>query len=379
MLLNKRTMRKSPCSIPTLRDAAIKLLTALCIGACSSADGGTDAGSDGGIDALANDAGLDTTEVNTGDSGGCDANPKTDPHNCGVCGHDCLGGACNAGMCQPVMLASGENYPTSIVLGASAAYWIRQVTGEIVSCALLGCGLSPGVLASNGAWFPSQLVSDSSDLYWTNTFDNSVMRCGLGPCSNNPTTLAVAQPYPAGITIDATKVFWADANGVSSCDKTGGNYMLISSAVSDSSALAVDSANVYWGDNGIVTCPKTGCGDGGVPTVLAPGLFGLVALVVEGTNVFWAANGTIQMCGTGGCGGTPTTLVTGGVLAMAVYANTLFWASNTGLQECDFSNCTATTTTLATIKLASSIAVDSAAVYWTDWGVQENDVWMLAR
>lgn len=30
-----------------------------------------------------------------------------DPHNCGSCGHDCLGGDCAAGRCQPVILARG--------------------------------------------------------------------------------------------------------------------------------------------------------------------------------------------------------------------------------------------------------------------------------
>src|SRR5689334_6158663 len=30
-----------------------------------------------------------------------------DPHNCGLTGHDCLGGACEGGACQPVLVASG--------------------------------------------------------------------------------------------------------------------------------------------------------------------------------------------------------------------------------------------------------------------------------
>ena len=31
-----------------------------------------------------------------------------DPAHCGACGHDCLGGACDAGTCAPVELASGK-------------------------------------------------------------------------------------------------------------------------------------------------------------------------------------------------------------------------------------------------------------------------------
>jgi cysteine-rich repeat protein len=36
---------------------------------------------------------------------GCETTLTTDPLNCGVCGHDCGGGSCIAGKCQPVQLA----------------------------------------------------------------------------------------------------------------------------------------------------------------------------------------------------------------------------------------------------------------------------------
>jgi hypothetical protein len=39
-------------------------------------------------------------------AGNC-VTPGTDAANCGSCGHDCQGGACQSAMCQPVTLASG--------------------------------------------------------------------------------------------------------------------------------------------------------------------------------------------------------------------------------------------------------------------------------
>jgi hypothetical protein len=52
-----------------------------------------------------------------------------DPHNCGSCGHDCLGGACQNGTCVPLppgVLASGQLTPSSIVVDATNVYWVNE-------------------------------------------------------------------------------------------------------------------------------------------------------------------------------------------------------------------------------------------------------------
>jgi hypothetical protein len=53
-----------------------------------------------------------------------------DPHNCGACGHDCLGGACVASRCQPVVLAKG-GYPYGIALSPTHVYWAAQIQGVV--------------------------------------------------------------------------------------------------------------------------------------------------------------------------------------------------------------------------------------------------------
>src|SRR5262249_52955723 len=54
-------------------------------------------------------------------SNACPSDPAalaTDAHHCGACGHDCLGGACAAGACQPVVLvpALGEKSVHDLVV-----------------------------------------------------------------------------------------------------------------------------------------------------------------------------------------------------------------------------------------------------------------------
>lgn len=73
------------------------------------------------------------------DGGACDT--QSDPNGCGQCGHSCLGGACRAGTCQPVVLAKGlgdsggandtatdggpATGPSAIAADATHAYWLN--------------------------------------------------------------------------------------------------------------------------------------------------------------------------------------------------------------------------------------------------------------
>lgn len=57
-----------------------------------------------------------------------------DPASCGACGHSCMGGACSAGVCQPVILAEGQGLsvepyyagPRAIVTDETHVYWVTK-------------------------------------------------------------------------------------------------------------------------------------------------------------------------------------------------------------------------------------------------------------
>jgi len=48
---------------------------------------------------------------------------SSDPHNCGGCGHDCLGGECKNDSCQPVVLSSAFAHPSHLAVDAAGAYF----------------------------------------------------------------------------------------------------------------------------------------------------------------------------------------------------------------------------------------------------------------
>src|ERR1700690_421077 len=57
-------------------------------------------------------------------SGQC-VDEQSDGANCNACGHSCQTGACLAGVCQPVALATGRVSPTSIAVSSAGVFWIE--------------------------------------------------------------------------------------------------------------------------------------------------------------------------------------------------------------------------------------------------------------
>jgi len=157
------------------------------------------------------------TPADAGDAATCIADLQNDPANCGSCGHGCCGGACKAGVCQAAVLAS--------------------------------------VPESSGA-APIDVGVDDSNVYWSN-FVGTVQRI---PKAGGPPTLFVTLPAPPNgglkepvlFAFDSTTVYMANAWGVFSAPKSGGNPTTLH--VPDyqhgagSRGVAVDATYVYWID-----------------------------------------------------------------------------------------------------------------------------------
>jgi hypothetical protein len=99
--------------------------------ACNSFSGatGTDVSSDAssadGTTNAADDGATSKTDGSADAFAPCDptsTTPPSDTHNCGVCGHDCLGGACNAGLCAAVVAHGGLNHPQAMSLLGTTVY-----------------------------------------------------------------------------------------------------------------------------------------------------------------------------------------------------------------------------------------------------------------
>jgi len=70
-----------------------------------------------------------TTACNTGfgncddqEDNGCETSTSNDAKNCGACGHDCLGGTCHDGSCQPVIIAAAQPLASSLTVDDENVY-----------------------------------------------------------------------------------------------------------------------------------------------------------------------------------------------------------------------------------------------------------------
>ena len=185
--------------------------------------------------------------------------------------------------------------------------YIATIGGEIVSCALGGCGGAPTRLVSGSTMqsangFFAQLAVDSANVYWglgpppgfysmtvTHGFVLScagtgqlpagqILECAKGGCGDNPTTLVSGLNCPTGVVTDGASVYFsepeywggaptpllgdADVGRIAKCAVTGcsNQATTLADKLNNPHGVAVDASYVYWADfgsGGTVPAPRT--------------------------------------------------------------------------------------------------------------------------
>jgi hypothetical protein len=327
-----------------------------------------------------------------------------DPHNCGTCGHDCQGGACQGGACVPLppgVLASGLIAPVSVAVDSANVYWLSQglhavstqnqaIIGSaaLMKCAKTGCNNRPTVLAS-GSWDDTGardrlegIVSDGTNVYWA--ANNAILSCAVNGCDDQPTRIAspVTGTPPWSISVNATRVFVASADGVFTCPlggcvdsndagspvDSGGPENLWAGSVT---AVAIDSTTAFWNSYGaMLSCAIGGCN--GTPRLLtSPSVpFFVGQIAVDQANVYWAL-------------GTPTTFAATNMNINPGYSLLFPAGSAAAIVRCAKGGCNGQGVVLANgLAAPMGLATDGASVYFTDVGSDStgrNDVGRVAK
>ena len=249
------------------------------------------------------------TTTDAGDAG-TDAGYSTanDPKNCGACGHDCRGGACSAGVCQPVPLVMGFGAPPASSLGWSHPQRIA-VDGENVyvtrldtidSIPVLGNKLTTVVSTPSA---PQALTLDATHLYFT--MAASARRALKTPTDAGSMQLySVGQTLGAGVAVDDTNVYWAASGAISFAPLAAKSGTPLATAQSSPFAVALDDTNVYFtdfgggrvgaaaGDGAVMSVPKAG----GTATALSTAS-GPYDIAVNAHGVFWIEVGATDADG----------------------------------------------------------------------------------
>lgn len=350
---------------------------------CTPSGAETCDGHDDDCDGVVDDGASCSEPGFTCQSGACACDPAnicdgvckdlaSDHENCGACGAACDAEAeCFEGNCLTT-LATGQNIPADLAIGADSLYWVNNPDGTIMKVPLAG-GV-PVTLAS-GQLHPQGVATDATHVYWTAGGDlmdgpGSVMKLPLA--GGTPITLA-SPPLPWGIGLDATHVYWlgsfADGAVLRRVPIGGGAPSII--VPSDSwtvQGLAVDESGVYFAE--YAGLKKVDHAGGAVTELVAVDITQRDDVALDATSVYFTT--PYEVMKVAKAGGPATTLASQ-VYArgIAVDATHVYFVDDYG-----FDPTTGTVSkvpldggaieTLASGQYAPlSILVDATSVYWT--------------
>lgn len=312
------------------------------------------------------------------------ADLNTDTSNCGECGHDCLGGTCDAGECQPVQLATGFGRlfmivvtdehvfvggdgvairrldkdggdPVQIAPAGDYAYDYAYTGDAIVwnndwnsaqwsvrGCAAPGCagGVQQYQSGTSGV-FGMAFNDNASTLYYN---QGATIQQIVWP-GGNPTTFVTGIQALRGMTSHEDFVYWIDRQAADDVDirkraPGGASSTTMAFGRPDTGNwLAANATRLFWSEGSNIVSAVLPNGIGGNDPDEVGSVGGSVReIVADDEYVYWAADaggaaGSIARCPTDGCTGAPTLLAdpVDEPWGMALDETAVYWVTENGV------------------------------------------------
>jgi hypothetical protein len=339
-------------------------------------------------------------------AGDCQADVTRDPRHCGACGHDCLGGACVASACRPVVLAKGQE-AAQIALDDAFAYWTNPAEGgRILRVARAGGavqGLASGVAVTSIALGGESLLFSQGT-----SASQDVER--MPPAGGAPTRILAGAAVLGAIAADASSVYvpvraspwsalrvpivggpaaplWSGgvlfAGGAGGAAASDPSRPLPTSLAACAARLVIAVEGTYLEGGGsnrdgyVVAVPTAG----GAPKVLAAPLSRPRFAACDGARAYVAtyddARGEGAVVAVPLDGGAAVTLAHGVSTGLAVDATSVLWSSSDGLTRTPKAGGAGV---VVAPQAAGPVAVDATAIVWAaPDGAGGNAILLLAK
>ncbi len=311
--------------------------------ASSSASGTVSTSGVGGAASSSQATSTSASAAASSSSGGCTVGTLGDTHNCGVCGHDCLGGNCAGGVCQPNVILADPLEPklTGFTLAKDASntatgiFWLvagNAVTnGSVMSLSLSSPTVHTPVVGNQCG--PIAIAANATDVYWLNS----------GTC-----------------TVDAGN----NGGEVGHANLAGTNVQILYKLLEAPISMVATSGGFAWittGDGNINFVPQA---TGVVTSYLTPNP--PVALAADGSSIYWTQDdfgvGSMRWSGA-----NPTILTkvtqTIGAIAAPSGGDGPYWLSTGAVMQLVG---TKGQTIVSSQGAPKGITSDASGVYWTD-------------
>jgi hypothetical protein len=303
--------------------------------------------------------------------GGPCRDTSSDTHNCGVCGHDCLGGPCVAGVCRPCVLVVAPNLK-NIDIDATHLYYTEPDRGAVSKVPLVG-GASTTLVSG----IPARYVSvGMTAVYFAHSYSTTFSSVQSVPLDGGtPAVLAQFGGLPVRWAFDGQNVYLALYTG--STDPSGVTIVVPTDGTAQRSLdvgqlISVNAGVIYFSpQRGVLQARSI---TGGPVTTLISGQEDVRDLAVYGTDVFaitWGAwpppYGRIVRVPAGGGPVAESAPCLGLPISIAVDHGVVYWGEDFRLRTLA-PDCTARTLFEASNQFQDNIRVDANAIYWIDTG-----------
>ena len=310
--------------------------------------------------------------------GGADL--TSDPKNCGTCGHDCDGGACKSGVCQGVVLVSGQRIARSLVQDATSLYWIvspSSTDSGIMKVAKSGG--TPEWLVPVQSQFLWGMAVANGELYYAASEakpDGAIMKVPVS--GGTPVAVVTGRDYPASVAVDSTAVYWSEGMpgwALATAPLAGGSAVLLAQSEGgdyrNARAIAVDSSGLFWtvskSDPSVkeAAVMKSGL-QAGPATSLVSGLLEPWGILLNASVVYWTDVSDNTVSKVPSSGGDVVVLATGeNATDLAIQGDSIYWGNSSAIRKMPVSGGTPVSIVAGQTN-PGWVNVDDASVYWID-------------